>query len=169
MQRVRRNVMLWQFLSGLAQVQPDWSLLARPHAAELPAHRWKLANIQTFKERLPEDFEGQAKKLDELLKLPCSWCSPGSGFLFASNDRQLKADLGRWTTGLQVTAVPEAVERCGTAWPAASSLEPAFGPDACIRAGRATAIASRDRRRSTRCCHSRSRRKPAALANLVLA
>ena len=83
--------MLWQFLSGLAQVQPDWSLLARPHAAELPTHRWKLANIQTFKERLPEDFEGQAKKLDELLKLPCSWCSPGPGFLFASNDRQLKA------------------------------------------------------------------------------
>ena len=75
--------MLWQFLSGLAQVQPDRSLLARPHAAELPAHRWALANIQTFKERLPEDFERQAKKLDELLKLPCSWfrrdrafCSP---------------------------------------------------------------------------------------------
>ena len=77
------NAMLWQFLSGLAQVQPDWSLLARPHAAELPAHRWKLANIQTFKERLPVDFERQAKKLDELLKLPCScfrrdraFCSP---------------------------------------------------------------------------------------------
>jgi hypothetical protein len=82
-QRVGRNVMLWQFLSGLEQVHPDWSLLACPHAAEPPARRWKLANLQTFKERLPEDFERQAKKLDELLKLPCSWfhrdrafCSP---------------------------------------------------------------------------------------------
>jgi len=56
-----------QFLSGLAQAQPDWSLLACPHAAELPALRWKLANLQTFKERRPEDFETQAKRLDEFL------------------------------------------------------------------------------------------------------
>lgn len=106
--------MLWQFLSGLAQVQPDWSLLARPHAAELPAHRWKPANIQTFKERLPEDFDRKAKKLDELLKLPCSWCSPGPGFLFASNDRQLKADSGK---PLMTTLEP------------ARGVFPRFGPD----------------------------------------
>lgn len=56
-----------QFLSGLAQAQPDWSLLACPHAAELPALRWKLANLQTFKERRPEDFESQARKLAGLL------------------------------------------------------------------------------------------------------
>lgn len=76
--------MLWQFLSGLAHGQPDGSLLACPHAAELPALPWKLAKLQTFKERRPEDFERQAKRLAELLKLPCSWCSPGPGFLFAS-------------------------------------------------------------------------------------
>lgn len=37
-----------QFLTGLARAQPDWTLLQCPHAAELPALRWKLANLQTF-------------------------------------------------------------------------------------------------------------------------
>ncbi|SHH96625.1 hypothetical protein SAMN04488135_106252 [Pollutimonas bauzanensis] len=40
-----------QFLSGLARAQPDWSLLQCPHADQLPALRWKLANLATVSAR----------------------------------------------------------------------------------------------------------------------
>ena len=53
-----------QFLAGLARAQPDWSLLQCPHAGNLPALRWKLANLQTFSKRRPGDFEDQAKVLE---------------------------------------------------------------------------------------------------------
>ena len=56
-----------QFLSGLARAQPDWALLKCAHAAELPALRWKLANLHTFQKRRPDDFERQASALDERL------------------------------------------------------------------------------------------------------
>lgn len=53
-----------QFLSGLVRVQPDWSLLQCAHAAQLPALRWKLANLETFRTRRPQDFAAQADALD---------------------------------------------------------------------------------------------------------
>ncbi len=53
-----------QFLSGLARAQPDWSLLQCPHADQLPALRWKLANLATFRRRRPRDFAAQADMLD---------------------------------------------------------------------------------------------------------
>jgi hypothetical protein len=53
-----------KFLTGHARAQPDWSLLQCPHAAELPALRWKLANLQTFSKRRPGDFENQARMLE---------------------------------------------------------------------------------------------------------
>lgn len=53
-----------QFLRGLARAQPDWSLLQCPHADQLPALRWKLANLATFRKRRPRDFGGQADMLD---------------------------------------------------------------------------------------------------------
>ncbi|MDB5968125.1 MAG: hypothetical protein JWQ90_575 [Hydrocarboniphaga sp.] len=53
-----------QFLMGLAKAQPDWTLLQCPHASELPALRWKLANLLTFKQRRPADFEQQAIELE---------------------------------------------------------------------------------------------------------
>lgn len=53
-----------QFLKGLVRAQPDWTLLQCPHAAELPALRWKLANLEIFRQRRPRDFESHAKKLD---------------------------------------------------------------------------------------------------------
>jgi predicted nucleotidyltransferase component of viral defense system len=56
-----------QFLRGLARADPDWSLLQCSHAAELPALRWKLANLETFRKRRPRDFESQAKELDTKL------------------------------------------------------------------------------------------------------
>lgn len=56
-----------QFLIGLARAQPDWTLLQCPHAAELPALRWKLVNLQTFRQRRPADFKKQATTLENLL------------------------------------------------------------------------------------------------------
>ncbi|MCL2830365.1 MAG: nucleotidyl transferase AbiEii/AbiGii toxin family protein [Betaproteobacteria bacterium] len=53
-----------QFLSGLVRAEPDWSLLQCPHAAELPALRWKLANLELFRKRRPADFSAQADALD---------------------------------------------------------------------------------------------------------
>lgn len=53
-----------QFLSGLARAQPDWSLLQCAHADQLPALRWKLANLLTFQQRRPKDFVAQAEALD---------------------------------------------------------------------------------------------------------
>ena len=56
-----------QFLSGLTRARPDWALLQCPHASELPALRWKVANLQTFQKRRPDDFERQASALDKRL------------------------------------------------------------------------------------------------------
>ena len=56
-----------RFLTGLARAQPDWGLLQCPHAAELPALRWKLANLQSFAQRRPADFGKHADLL--MLKL----------------------------------------------------------------------------------------------------
>jgi predicted nucleotidyltransferase component of viral defense system len=53
-----------QFLSGLARALPDWSLLQCQHAAQLPALRWKLSNLETFRKRRPQDFTAQADALD---------------------------------------------------------------------------------------------------------
>ncbi|MEL4887283.1 nucleotidyl transferase AbiEii/AbiGii toxin family protein [Pectobacterium betavasculorum] len=52
------------FLSGLAKAVPDWSLLQCPHADQLPALRWKLANLEMFRKRRPKDWEAQADALD---------------------------------------------------------------------------------------------------------
>jgi predicted nucleotidyltransferase component of viral defense system len=59
-----------QFLAGLARAEPEWSLLHCEHAAELPALRWKLANLATFRDRRPVDFERQAGLLAERLGVP---------------------------------------------------------------------------------------------------
>ena len=53
-----------QFLSGLARAEPDWSLVQCQHAAQLPALRWKLANLETFRKRRPDDFAAQSAVLD---------------------------------------------------------------------------------------------------------
>ncbi len=53
-----------RFLSGLVRAQPDWSLVQCQHAAQLPALRWKLRNLETFRKRRPEDFAAQADALD---------------------------------------------------------------------------------------------------------
>lgn len=58
-----------RFLLGLARAEPDWSLLRFEHAAELPALRWKLANLMKFRDNKPADFERQAESLAKQLGL----------------------------------------------------------------------------------------------------
>jgi len=55
-------------LIGLARAEPDWVLLQCPHAAELPALRWKLANLRTFRLRRPQESEKQATILEAQLR-----------------------------------------------------------------------------------------------------
>ena len=57
-----------QFLIGLTRAEPDWSLLQCPHAADLPALRWKLSNLLTFRQRRPADFTRQAEVLESKLR-----------------------------------------------------------------------------------------------------
>lgn len=57
-----------RLLIGLARAEPDWAQLQCPHAAELPALRWKLANLQTFRQRRPQDFEKQGSILEAQLR-----------------------------------------------------------------------------------------------------
>lgn len=52
-----------QFLAGLVRAEPDWFLLECAHAANLPALRWKLANLEAFRKRRPADFLAQANAL----------------------------------------------------------------------------------------------------------
>jgi predicted nucleotidyltransferase component of viral defense system len=51
------------FLAGLVQAEPDWSLLECNHAAQLPALRWKLANLKAFRKSRPADFRAQANTM----------------------------------------------------------------------------------------------------------
>lgn len=55
------------FLIGLARAEPDWSLVACPHAGELPAIRWRLQNLEQFKAKRSDEFERQVKALEEAL------------------------------------------------------------------------------------------------------
>lgn len=53
-----------QFLMGLVRAEPDWSLVQCQHAAQLPALRWKLNNLETFRKRRPDAFAAQAAALE---------------------------------------------------------------------------------------------------------
>lgn len=52
-----------RFLLGFARAEPDFSLLNCRHAAELPALRWKLQNLLTFRKKRQKDFENHIKLL----------------------------------------------------------------------------------------------------------
>jgi hypothetical protein len=57
------------FLIGLAQANPDWSLLDCGHAASMPGLRWKLINLRKFEKNRPTDFKKQAETLRTLLDI----------------------------------------------------------------------------------------------------
>lgn len=56
------------FLAGFFACEPDWSLLAFPHASDLPALQWKQRNLEIFRTKRPQDFAGQRDALDRLLQ-----------------------------------------------------------------------------------------------------
>lgn len=55
------------FLIGLAEANPDWSLLDCEHAESLSGLRWKLINLKKFQKNRPSDFAKQAEALGTLL------------------------------------------------------------------------------------------------------
>jgi len=56
-----------KFLMTLVTNEPDWSLLAIPHAQELPGVLWKLHNLSQLQKANPVKFAAQADMLAELL------------------------------------------------------------------------------------------------------
>lgn len=57
-----------QFLLSIKRGEPDWSLLPIPHLSELPALRWKLANIETLK-RAPARHKSAIDALRTVLEI----------------------------------------------------------------------------------------------------
>lgn len=51
------------FLISVASAKPDWSLVQCRHAEQLPALRWKQANLMTFQKRRPDAFKRQIDTL----------------------------------------------------------------------------------------------------------
>ncbi len=58
-----------RFLLGLVMAEPDWSLIACPHLADLPAIRWKLQNLNKLKKSNRAKFTQQADELRTRLSL----------------------------------------------------------------------------------------------------
>jgi predicted nucleotidyltransferase component of viral defense system len=56
-----------EFLVGFARATPDWSLLACTHAKDLPAIRWRLQNLEQFRNEKPAEFGKQAAELERRL------------------------------------------------------------------------------------------------------
>ena len=52
-----------EFLLGLVSCEPDWSLMSCPHLRDMPAIRWKLANLQRLREANPAKFSDQQIEL----------------------------------------------------------------------------------------------------------
>ena len=55
------------FLVGLARVEPDWSLVGCAHASELPAIRWRLQNLEQFRDARPREWARQVAALERAL------------------------------------------------------------------------------------------------------
>ena len=55
------------FLVGLARVEPDWSLVGCAHANELPAIRWRLQNLEQFRDARPREWARQVAALEKAL------------------------------------------------------------------------------------------------------
>lgn len=55
------------FLRGLQKGKPDFSLINLPDAANLPAIKWKLLNIEKFMDKNPSRHAEQTAKLEALL------------------------------------------------------------------------------------------------------
>ncbi len=56
-----------QFLLSFKSGEPDWSLFPHDRLKNLPAVKWKLANIQKLKTRNPKKHAEQLKALKDRL------------------------------------------------------------------------------------------------------
>ena len=56
-----------RFLRTLHEGDPDFDAIDRPQAAELPAVRWKLINVNKLKAENPEKHAVQGEELEKLL------------------------------------------------------------------------------------------------------
>lgn len=56
-----------EFLCSLACAEPKWSLLSFPHLQDLPAVRWKLANLRKLKKTNAQKFNLQCAELEKKL------------------------------------------------------------------------------------------------------
>jgi hypothetical protein len=56
-----------RFLRTLHEGDPDFDAIDRPQAAELPAVRWKLINVNKLKAENPEKHAAQGEELEKLL------------------------------------------------------------------------------------------------------
>jgi hypothetical protein len=52
-----------EFLTGLVEGNPDWSLMACEHLAAMPAIRWKLTNLERLQRTNPDKFALQTTEL----------------------------------------------------------------------------------------------------------
>jgi predicted nucleotidyltransferase component of viral defense system len=55
------------FLKSVQNIKPDFGLIDLPHAADLPAVRFKLQNLQKFAEQSPDRYADQTQALNALL------------------------------------------------------------------------------------------------------
>lgn len=51
------------FLLSLVRCEPNWSLISCPHLQDMPAIRWKLANLKRLRESNPDKFSAQETEL----------------------------------------------------------------------------------------------------------
>ena len=56
-----------RFLRTLHEGDPDFDAIDRPQAAELPAVRWKLINLNKLKAENPKKHAAQGEELEKLL------------------------------------------------------------------------------------------------------
>ena len=54
-----------EFLLSLVKAEPQWDLMPFPHLKDLPALKWKLANLAKLKAAKPDIFEQQFILLQE--------------------------------------------------------------------------------------------------------
>lgn len=52
------------FLRSLARAEPEWALLGLPHLSEMPAARWKMANLLRLRQANPRKFQAQIRALE---------------------------------------------------------------------------------------------------------
>lgn len=63
----RLDVGAKRFLRTLHDGDPDFDTIDRPQAAELPAVRWKLINVNKLKAENPKKHAVQGEELEKLL------------------------------------------------------------------------------------------------------